>query len=100
MDEFKKWLNSVCFQKPTPEAYDLAKDAWKAALKSKTDGGAKLPCSAGLEGLRLDIKEDGFITIRQETGWLVWDGKIIKRPKEGYLLADIIRVAMSNKVPF
>ena len=44
MDEFTAWLNSVCFQKPTPEALDLAKDAWKAALKSKRDGG----CSDGV----------------------------------------------------
>lgn len=29
MDEFEKWLRTVCFQKPTPEAYDLAKCAWK-----------------------------------------------------------------------
>ena len=42
MDEFTAWLNSVCFQKPTPEAYDLAKDAWKAALKSNKEPVAKL----------------------------------------------------------
>lgn len=29
--EFEKWLRTVCFQKPTPEAYDLAKAAWKQA---------------------------------------------------------------------
>ena len=34
-DDFKAWLNSVCFQRPTPEAYDLARDAWKAAIASK-----------------------------------------------------------------
>tara|TARA_R110000737_G_scaffold316082_1_gene326257 strand:- start:374 stop:673 length:300 start_codon:yes stop_codon:yes gene_type:complete len=32
MEKFEKWLTEVCFQKPTPEAYDLAKDAWKKAL--------------------------------------------------------------------
>jgi hypothetical protein len=58
------------------------------------------PFSEGLEGLLLDIEEDGFITIRQETGWLVWDGKIMKRPEKGYSLKEIIRVAVSNKVPF
>jgi hypothetical protein len=26
--EFDVWLKSVCFQKPTTEAYDLAKSAW------------------------------------------------------------------------
>lgn len=29
-DGFEPWLRQVCFQKPTPEAYDLAKDAWAA----------------------------------------------------------------------
>ena len=29
--EFEAWLRSACFQKPTPEAYDLAKSAWSAA---------------------------------------------------------------------
>lgn len=28
MEEFEKWLRTACFQKPTPEAYDLAKCAW------------------------------------------------------------------------
>jgi len=27
---FDTWLKTVCFQKPTPEAYDLAKSAWKS----------------------------------------------------------------------
>ena len=26
--DFDEWLRSVCFQKPTPEAYDLAKAAF------------------------------------------------------------------------
>ncbi len=34
-EEFEIWLRKVCFQKPTPEAYDLAKDAWVEALKDK-----------------------------------------------------------------
>ena len=29
--DFETWLRTVCFQKPTPEAYDLAKCAWNAA---------------------------------------------------------------------
>lgn len=33
MDDFDKWLRSVCFQKPTSEAYDLAKCAWYADKK-------------------------------------------------------------------
>ena len=35
MEKFERWLRVVCFQRPTTEAYDLAKDAWKEALKSK-----------------------------------------------------------------
>ena len=31
---FEEWLRTVCFQNPTPEAYDLAKDAWKEARKT------------------------------------------------------------------
>lgn len=27
-EAFERWLRSVCFQAPTPEAYDLAKCAW------------------------------------------------------------------------
>lgn len=36
-DEFERWLRCVCFQKPTPEAYDLAKDAWKEASRTPAD---------------------------------------------------------------
>jgi hypothetical protein len=32
LSDFDKWLRTVCFQKPTPEAYDLAKCAWEAAI--------------------------------------------------------------------
>ncbi len=28
-ERFEVWLRTVCLQKPTPEAYDLAKDAWE-----------------------------------------------------------------------
>jgi len=31
---FDEWLKTVCFQKPTPEAYDLAKEAWSASIKN------------------------------------------------------------------
>lgn len=33
-DGFEPWLREVCFQKPTPEAYDLAKCAWQQALRA------------------------------------------------------------------
>jgi hypothetical protein len=31
VNNFEIWLRKVCFQKPTKEAYDLAKDAWNEA---------------------------------------------------------------------
>ena len=31
--EFESWLRSVCFQKPTQEAYDLAKEAWNLSAR-------------------------------------------------------------------
>jgi hypothetical protein len=31
---FEEWLKTVCFQKPTREAYDLARDAWKEGRKT------------------------------------------------------------------
>lgn len=34
---FDEWLRTVCFQKPTPEAYDLAKSAWNAAIKAASE---------------------------------------------------------------
>src|SRR5260221_1913385 len=34
MMTFEGWLRTVCFQAPTPEAHDLAKCAWDAALES------------------------------------------------------------------
>lgn len=44
MEEFEIWLRTVCFQKPTPEAYDLAKDAWKEALNTR-------PTPEAIEGI-------------------------------------------------
>lgn len=32
---FDRWLRSVCFQAPTKEAYDLAWEAWQAAVSEK-----------------------------------------------------------------
>ena len=30
-EDFEAWLRTICFQKPTKEAYDLAKCAWEAS---------------------------------------------------------------------
>lgn len=38
---FEEWLRTVCFQKPTPEACDLAKDAWKQAYKQAREEASK-----------------------------------------------------------
>lgn len=35
--EFERWLRSVCFQAPTPEAYDLARSAWDEAQKPERE---------------------------------------------------------------
>ena len=40
--EFEKWLRMTCFQKPTPEAYDLAKSAWLEAYKRAAEHNQKL----------------------------------------------------------
>ena len=37
MDEFKKWLHTVCFQAPPAHSYDLAKDAWVEAQKQERE---------------------------------------------------------------
>lgn len=39
-EQFEMWLRTVCFQSPTPEAYDLALCAWKARGRTitATDG--------------------------------------------------------------
>lgn len=42
MEEFEKWLRTTCFQKPTPEAYDLAKIAWRMATELERDACADL----------------------------------------------------------
>ena len=34
MESFEKWLRTVCFQKPTDEAYNLAKTAWRDATET------------------------------------------------------------------
>lgn len=41
-DPFEIWLRTVCFQKPTDPAYDLARDAWKAAIKHEREACAKV----------------------------------------------------------
>ncbi len=38
-EDFENWLRTVCFQKPTPEAHDLAKCAW---IEARSDLRAKL----------------------------------------------------------
>jgi len=35
LPDFEAWLRTVCFQKPTPDAYDLAKCAWVEARQDR-----------------------------------------------------------------
>ena len=61
--EFEHWLRTVCFQKPTPEAYDLAKDAWKAALNTPQP----CPRCSELEGILChDCLDTGWLENRED----------------------------------
>jgi len=42
-EQFEMWLRTVCFQKPTPEAHDLAWEAWQAAQQSAQPNCRPLP---------------------------------------------------------
>ena len=39
MMKFDEWLKTVCFDEPTPEAYDLARQAWDAGRLSGIQAG-------------------------------------------------------------
>ena len=41
-ERYEQWLRAVCFQKPTPEAYDFAKEAWNEAKKVEREACASL----------------------------------------------------------
>lgn len=53
LDGFEEWLRSVCFQKPSPGAYDLARDAWLEAAKSNN----------------IEWIEQAFIEASKNIGW-------------------------------
>ncbi len=40
--QFEEWLRTVCFQKPTPDAYDLAKCAWIESRKQAESANSAL----------------------------------------------------------
>ncbi len=42
LNEFEAWLRTVCFQKPTPGAYDLAKCAWIESRKQAESANSAL----------------------------------------------------------
>jgi len=48
---FEEWLRTVCFQKPTQEAYDLAVVAWQASRKQ-----AIAECVAEIRGMKANNK--------------------------------------------
>jgi hypothetical protein len=56
IEKFEIWLRTVCFQKPTPEAYDLAKDAWVEALKGR-EAPLSGPFIDGLVGLAEPLRD-------------------------------------------
>ena len=41
-ERYEQWLRTVCFQRPTPEAYDLSKEAWNEAKKVEREACASL----------------------------------------------------------
>jgi hypothetical protein len=60
LEQFETWLRTVCFQKPTPEAYDLAKSAWQytrptiaapAQPTCRDDGRCQYAIDHGAEGM-------------------------------------------------
>jgi hypothetical protein len=54
--DFESWLRSVCFQAPTPEAYDLAKSAWAESERIATDKQNASPLPAMQSQRRAKIK--------------------------------------------
>ena len=42
MDEFEKWLRTVCLRKPPHQAYDLAKCAWQEAMAAEREACATM----------------------------------------------------------
>ncbi len=59
--EFEEWLRTACFQKPTPEAYDLAKVAWNAATNGEREACAKV-CD-----MRADMaRSDGWYSMTSD----------------------------------
>jgi hypothetical protein len=73
--DFEKWLRTVCFQRPTPEAYDLARDAWQAAraapITALTDERVIEAQAQAVEGF-VDALRDGMV-IRDEAFYRLAD---------------------------
>ena len=72
---FEKWLRTSCFQKPTPEAYGLAKSAWVSALlqpEPERIGGLTIPEWQQLAEL-------GDVLVEVSQGGKEWSVRYLKR---------------------
>lgn len=57
---FEVWLRTVCFQKPTPEAYDLAVSAWqesRAKMQKEIDARSRGKNRALTEEQEEDVRQ-------------------------------------------
>ena len=76
---FDEWLRTVCFQKPTNEAYDLAKTTWDAATAVERDRCAKI-CEKMMTETdqpyddNQDTHIDGWIAACNECKWAINEG--------------------------
>lgn len=62
---FEVWLRTVCFQKPTPEAYDLAVSAWQECRKQMhKEMGERF--SGGTARALTDEQEEDVIQMRAQ----------------------------------
>ena len=62
MKEFEEWLRTVCFQRPTKEAYDLARCAYKAGMLAAAE-----IADAGTELEKARMEKDAEISrLREE----------------------------------
>lgn len=76
MEEFEKWLRTVCFQKPTPEAYDLAKGAWMEGRNTRPSP----DLTKGMLWKGKCDKCDGFGRLKSGDICQVCKCKVITRP--------------------
>jgi len=72
-EAFEKWLRATCFQKPTDDAYDLAKSAYTASLERAADIAEGVPNEWKAKGWVVEssassMSKDIAAAIRKEMG--------------------------------